>query len=87
MNNHIVLSANPEFEYTLLIRLSQRGKPLACEPFVVAWRYDHVSKTWAQGHYFQSLESALIYMHFKGNCEDIYKVISEIKNVPFDLDY
>lgn len=87
MNKHIILACNPEYDYTLLIRLALNGKPLNCEPFVVAWRYDHISNTWAQGHYFQTLESALIYMHFKDKCEDIYRVISEIKNVPFDLDY
>lgn len=87
MNKHIILACNPEYDYTLLIRLALNGKPLTCEPFVVAWRYDHISNTWAQGHYFQTLESALIYMHFKDKCEDIYRVISEIKNVPFELDY
>lgn len=84
---HIILSENAEYNYTLLIRLTGKGKPVECEPFVVAWRYDHVSESWAQGHYFQNLESALIYMYFKDKCEDVCKVISEIKNVPFDLDY
>lgn len=87
MNKHIILSENIKEEYTLLIRLTSKGKPVTCEPFVVAWKYDHESESWAQGHYFQSLESALIYMHFKDKCEDIYKTLSEIKNVPFELDY
>ena len=87
MNKHIVLSCNPIYNYTLLIRLNDEGKLLSHSPFVVAWRYDHISKTWAQGHYFETLESAMMYMQFKDKCEDVYKVISEIKNVPFDLDY
>lgn len=87
MNKHIILSENKEYDYTLLIRLALNGKPLKCEPFVVAWRYDIISNTWAQGHYFQTLESALIYMHFKDKCEDVYKVIEDIHNCPFELDY
>lgn len=84
MSKTIILSENAEYKYTLLIRLTTKGKPLPCEPYVVAWRYDHVTDTWAQGHYFQTLESALIYMHFKDKCEDIYKVIEDIKDCPFD---
>ena len=84
MSKTLILSANAEYEYTLLIRLTAKGKPLPCQPYVVAWRYDHVTDTWAQGHYFQTLESALIYMHFKDKCEDIYKVIQDIKDCPFD---
>ncbi|MBO7695324.1 MAG: hypothetical protein J6T10_22095 [Methanobrevibacter sp.] len=87
MNKNIVLSVNAEYNYTLLLRLTSKSKPLACEPFVVAWKYDYVTDTWAQGHYFQTLESALIYMHFKNKCEDLYKVIRDIKTCPFDLDY
>lgn len=83
MKREIILSVNPKYEYTLIIRLDGNGKPLTCEPYVVTWRYDHVTNTWAQGHYFQTLECALIYMHFKDKAEEIYKVIKDNLESPF----
>lgn len=81
---HIVLTENAKYNYTLIVRLSDTGELLPCEPFVVAWKYYNGS--WAQGHYFQTLESAFIYMHYREHAEEIYKAIKAIRNTPFDIE-
>ena len=33
-----------------------------CTPYVVAFNYDEKHKDWQQGHYFSTLDSALVFM-------------------------
>ena len=80
---HVILAENKINEYTLIVRVHEdTDSKLDCCPFVVCWRYK--DGTWAQGHYFSELESAILFMHFKSAAEEIYKVIQDMKEAPFD---
>lgn len=50
-------------EYTLLMRFGEDEKPVKCQPYVVAWLYESESDTWAQGHYFDDIKSAVEYLY------------------------
>lgn len=51
MNVRIIKKINRS--YTLLKRLQT-----TYQPYVVAWKFDPVTSTWAQGHYFHTLKAA-----------------------------
>ena len=59
-----MLDLNPAKDYTLLIRLNDDGEVLDTtpQPFIVAYQYDKKTDTWAQGHYFHNLQSAIQFM-------------------------
>lgn len=63
MKKHIVVSTNKDKGYTLLIRLDTTGAPVVCQPFVVAWCYNDETDDWLAGHYFDSIEAAVAFLH------------------------
>ena len=63
----VVLSEYPACNYTLLARINDRDE---VHEFVAAFMYDKDSKTWGQGHYFSTLESAYGYIAEK-YCEAV----------------
>ena len=82
---HIILSQNRTNEYTLVLRLKDNGE-FTNSPFVVAWRYSYKTDSWAQGHYFQDLESAVMFMHFKEQSQNIYEMLKCKYESPFYED-
>lgn len=58
-------------DYTLFIRLKETGIPVSCEPYVVAWRYDEKTDSWAQGHYFTTLREATLFLYNRYTENDV----------------
>lgn len=83
---HVILSQNKTNEYTLVLRLKDNGELVKCSPFVVAWRYSNTTDSWAQGHYFEDIESAMIFMHFKDQSQNIYEMLKCKYDSPFFED-
>ena len=66
MKKHLVVSKNTDKGYTLLIRLDPSGSVLdSPTPYVVAWCYNDETDDWLQGHYFETIESAVEFLHRK----------------------
>lgn len=63
MKKHIIVGKNTKRGYTLLVRLDTTGVPVNCQPFVVAWCYNEESDDWLAGHYFDSIEAAVAFLH------------------------
>lgn len=64
MNKVMVLDQNLVKEYTLVVKIDENGEVLSSpQPFVVAWLFDPKTKTWAQGHYFHNLKSAVDFLY------------------------
>lgn len=55
----VVLWEAKEVDYTVLARVRE---DLSVIEFVCAYKYDSKDKSWAQGHYFNTLPSAMEYM-------------------------
>ena len=53
---YLILEEYPEIDYTLLYRRSKY------QPFVAAWAYNKEGNYWGQGHYFESLMDAVLYI-------------------------
>ena len=54
--------------YSVILRLDEKGNPLPCEPFVVAYKpniKDGEVIDWAHGHYFDDLFDATNYARTK----------------------
>lgn len=51
-----IIKNYPEKNYTII----KRESPV--EPFVACWKFDKTTKTWGQGHYFETLERAIKYV-------------------------
>ena len=55
-------------EYSVILRTDEKGNPLACDPFVVAYKpniKDGETVEWAMGHYFDDLFDAVNYARTK----------------------
>lgn len=85
MSKHFILAENKNNNYTLILRVKDNGE-LTYSPFVVAWLYNDKTDSWAQGHYFTDLTSAMLYMHFKDKCEEVYELIKDKYEAPFFSD-
>ena len=59
---NLIIATNEEKNYTLLMRFDEDEKPVKCQPYVVAWHYDSDSDSWAQGHYFDDIKSAVDFL-------------------------
>lgn len=55
-NDYLVLAVKPEQDYTLLFNLGERYCRFNC-----AWGVDPETRSWAQGHYFGTIEDAVAY--------------------------
>ena len=55
-NNYLVLAVKPEQDYTLLFNLGERYCRFNC-----AWGVNSETRSWAQGHYFGTIEDAVAY--------------------------
>lgn len=82
MSKHFILAEDKNNEYKLILRVSDNDV-IASYPYVVAWLYNKETDSWAQGHYFTDLTSAVIYMHFKDKCNEIYEMLEDKKKSPF----
>lgn len=49
------LLVNTDRQYTLLVNA-------VTNQYVVAYKYDAVTNTWAQGHYFDDMHRALVFL-------------------------
>ena len=54
MEHELVL----EFESIDYVLVKVKG----CTPWVAAWGYNKESRSWGQGHYFTTLEGAILYI-------------------------
>ena len=82
MSKHFILAENKNNNYTLILRVKENDI-IAPYPYVVAWLYDDKTDSWAQGHYFTDLTSAMLYMHFKDKCEEVYELMKDKYEAPF----
>lgn len=55
-NDCLVLAVKPEKDYTLLFNLGERYCRFNC-----AWGVNPETRSWAQGHYFGTIEDAMAY--------------------------
>ena len=55
-NDYLVLAVKPEQDYTLLFNLGERYCRFNC-----AWGVNPETRSWAQGHYFGTIEDAVAY--------------------------
>lgn len=58
----VILEVNKSKDYTLIAMLNDTKdgvKSVVQEHFVVAWKFDHETCEWCQGHYFEDLLLAL----------------------------
>lgn len=55
-NDYLVLAVKPERDYTLLFNLGERYCRFNC-----AWGVNPETRSWAQGHYFSTIEDAVAY--------------------------
>lgn len=55
-NDYLVLAVKPEKDYTLLFNLGERYCRFNC-----AWGVNPETRSWAQGHYFETIENAVAY--------------------------
>lgn len=55
-SDYLVLAVKPEQDYTLLFNLSERYCRFNC-----AWGVNPETRSWAQGHYFDTIENAVAY--------------------------
>lgn len=55
-NDYLVLAVKPEKDYTLLFNLGERYCRFNC-----AWGVNPETRSWAQGHYFGTIEEAVAY--------------------------
>lgn len=85
MSKHFILAEDKNNNYTLILRVKDNGE-LSYTPFVVAWGYNYKTDSWAQGHYFTDLTSAILYMHFKDKCEEVYEMMKDKYEAPFFSD-
>lgn len=55
-NDYLVLAVKPEEDHTLLFNLGERYCRFNC-----AWGVNPETRSWAQGHYFGTIEDAMAY--------------------------
>lgn len=55
-SDYLVLAVKPEQDYTLLFNLGERYCRFNC-----AWGVNPETQSWAQGHYFETIEDAVKY--------------------------
>lgn len=55
-SDYLVLAVKPEQDYTLLFNLGERYCRFNC-----AWGVNPETRSWAQGHYFGTIEDAVAY--------------------------
>lgn len=55
-SDYLVLAVKSEQDYTLLFNLGERYCRFNC-----AWGVNPETRSWAQGHYFETIEDAVAY--------------------------
>ena len=85
MSKHFILAEDKNKEYKLILRVKDNDI-IAPYPYVVAWLYDEKTDSWAQGHYFTDLTTALLYMYFKDKYQEIYEATKDKYEAPFFTD-
>ena len=60
-------------DYTLIARVNDKDE---VQEYIVAWNFEP-DGTWRQGHYFNTLESAMVFMNKDTIVEKVYEAIED----------